>query len=220
MASLFTGQAVLVARFVGAGDADKVNRIVQQAFLTAVAMFAVLGPVGYFADAVPARSRQRRRRGARAQALPFLRINFLFSIGMLLFFMLSSALRAAGDARTPLRLGVTMTVLNLVLNLALIPVFGTAGSALGTVIASSAVSAYALYQLFSGRLVIQLLAAHGLEARLGDHPLAVPLRAADRRAGHRDERRRRDAAALHRRARSRAPPRRPPTRSATPSCSR
>ena len=38
---------------------------------------------------------------------------------MLLFFMLSSALRAAGDARTPLRLGVTMTVLNLVLNLIL-----------------------------------------------------------------------------------------------------
>jgi Na+-driven multidrug efflux pump len=88
-------------------------------------------------------------------ALPFLRINFAFSIGMLLFFMLTSALRAAGDARTPLRLGVTMTVLNLVLNLTLIPILGTAGSALGTVIASSTVSAYALYQLFKGRLVIK-----------------------------------------------------------------
>src|SRR5204863_3932331 len=30
MASLFTGQAVLVARYVGAGDADRVNRTVQQ----------------------------------------------------------------------------------------------------------------------------------------------------------------------------------------------
>src|ERR687895_2629014 len=49
MASLFTGQAVLVARFVGAGDVDRVNRTVQQAFLTAVAMYAVLGPLGYFA---------------------------------------------------------------------------------------------------------------------------------------------------------------------------
>ncbi len=80
---------------------------------------------------------------------------------MLLFFMLTSALRAAGDARTPLRLGVTMTVLNVVLNLILIrglgpiPALGTAGSALGTVIASSTVSAYALYQLFKGRLVIK-----------------------------------------------------------------
>ena len=154
MASLFTGQAVLVARFVGAGDVERVNRTVQQAFLTAIAMYAVLGPLGYFAapyllDLVNASPE------VVALALPFLRINFLFSIGMLLFFMLTSALRAAGDARTPLRLGLTMTVLNLVLNLTLIPALGTAGSALGTVIASSTVSMYALYQLFKGRLVIK-----------------------------------------------------------------
>ena len=80
---------------------------------------------------------------------------------MLLFFMLTSALRAAGDARTPLRLGVTMTILNVILNVILIrglgpiPALGTAGSALGTVIASSTVSAYALFQLFKGKLVIK-----------------------------------------------------------------
>ena len=161
MASLFTGQAVLVARFVGAGDAEKVNRTVQQAFLTAVAMYTVLGPVGYFGapyllDLVNASPE------VRALALPFLRINFTFSIGMLLFFMLTSALRAAGDARTPLRLGVTMTIINVVLNLILIPglgpipALGTAGSAIGTVTASSTVSAYAMYQLFKGRLVIRV----------------------------------------------------------------
>jgi putative MATE family efflux protein len=159
MASLFSGQAVLVARYVGAGDDDKVNRTVQQSFLTAVVMYAVMAPIGYFlsptllglVNASPE---------VRELAMPFLRINFAFSIGMLLFFMLTSALRAAGDARTPLRLGVTMTVLNVILNLILIPglgpipAMGTAGSALGTVIASSTVSAYALYQLFKGRLVI------------------------------------------------------------------
>ena len=160
MASLFTGQAVLVARYVGAGDTDKVNRTVQQAFLTAIAMYAVMAPIGYFLspallDLVNASPE------VRGLAMPFLRINFSFSIGMLLFFMLTSALRAAGDARTPLRLGVTMTVLNVVLNLILIPglgpipALGTAGSALGTVIASSTVSAYALYQLFKGHLVIR-----------------------------------------------------------------
>src|SRR5512145_3495364 len=36
MASLFTGQAVLVARFAGAGDSERVNRTVQQALLTAI----------------------------------------------------------------------------------------------------------------------------------------------------------------------------------------
>ena len=160
IASLFTGQAVLVARFVGAGDVEKVNRTVQQAFLTAIAMYAVMGPIGYFA-APYLLNLVNASPEVVALALPFLRINFMFSIGMLLFFMLTSALRAAGDARTPLRLGVTMTVLNLILNLILIPglgpipALGTAGSAIGTVTASSAVSIYALYQLFKGRLVIK-----------------------------------------------------------------
>jgi Na+-driven multidrug efflux pump len=38
MSSLFTGMAVLVARFAGANDHDKVNRVVYQAFLTAIGM--------------------------------------------------------------------------------------------------------------------------------------------------------------------------------------
>jgi Na+-driven multidrug efflux pump len=87
MASLFSGQAVLVARFAGAGDSDKVNRVVQQAFLTSVAMFVVLATIGYVAsprllDLVNAAPE------VTAQALPFLRISFVFSIGMLLFFMM------------------------------------------------------------------------------------------------------------------------------------
>jgi putative MATE family efflux protein len=153
MASLFTGQAVMVARFAGAGDHQKVDIVVYQAFITAIGMFAVLAPIGYFAspflltlvNAAPE---------VRAQALPFLRINFVFSLGMLLFFMLSAALRAAGDAKTPLRLGVSMTVLNLVLNVLLIPRFGTAGSAMGTAIAAACVSAYALWLLFTNKLVV------------------------------------------------------------------
>lgn len=160
MASLFTGQAVLVARYAGAGEPEKVNRVVQQAFITAFGMFFVMGAVGYVAspwllDLVNAAPE------VKEQALPFLRINFVCSIGMMLFFMLSAALRAAGDAQTPLRLGVTMTILNVVFNLILIPglgpipALGTAGSALGTSMASGIVSIYALYHLFRGDCVIR-----------------------------------------------------------------
>ena len=69
----------------------------------------------------------------QAEALPYLRIMFVFSFGMLMFFMLGGALRSAGDAQTPLRLGVVLTVLNIVLNvifirgLGPIPAFGTDG---------------------------------------------------------------------------------------------
>ena len=160
MASLFTGQAVLVARFAGAGDSERVNRVVQQAALTSIGMFIVMAAVGYFAsprllDLVNAAPEVKQL------ALPFLRISFIGSIGMLFFFMLTAAMRAAGDARTPLRLGVTMTILNVLLNILLIrgfgpiPALGTAGSALGTAIASALVSVYALWHLFRGDGVIK-----------------------------------------------------------------
>jgi putative MATE family efflux protein len=161
VASLYSGMNVLVARFAGAGDRDKVNRTVWQAFLVssflAVAVFAA---VGYFA-APWLLSFVNAEAAVQAEALPYLRIMFVFSIGMLHFFMLGGALRAAGDARTPLRLGVMLTVLNIGLNVILIrglgpiPAFGTKGAAMGTVTACAVVSLYAFYLLFSGRLVVR-----------------------------------------------------------------
>jgi putative MATE family efflux protein len=158
--SLFTGMSVLVARFAGACDEEKVNRTVYQAFLTALALsLLVMAPLGYLLspsllDLVNAAPE------VKAEALPFLRIMFLFSSGMLIFYMLGGALRAAGDARTPMILGVIMTGLNLVLNVILIrglgpiPAFGTAGSAMGTVIASGLVALYAVVKLWRGGLVV------------------------------------------------------------------
>ena len=158
--SLYSGMGVLVARFAGAGYHEKVNRTVYQAFLTSVGLsVGVLAPLGYVVspyllDIVHATPE------VQAQALPYLRIMFVFSFGMLMFFMVGGALRSAGDARTPLRLGVVLTVLNIVLNVILIPGLGpiprlgTTGAALGTAIAGGVVSLIALYLLFSGRLVV------------------------------------------------------------------
>jgi putative MATE family efflux protein len=160
ISSLFIGMGVLVARFAGANDPERVNRTVYQAFLTAVVIaIGIMAPIGYLlsprllelVNATPE---------VRAEALPYLRTMFLYSIGMLLFFMLGGALRSAGDARTPLRLGICLTVLNITLNVLLItgvgpfPALGTQGAALGTVIASGAVSAAALWMIFAGRLVV------------------------------------------------------------------
>src|SRR5215470_15183282 len=49
ISSLFTGMAVLVARFAGANEPEKVNRVVYQAFLTSFALSALLASIGYFA---------------------------------------------------------------------------------------------------------------------------------------------------------------------------
>ena len=86
---------------------------------------------------------------------------------MIVFHMLSAALRSAGDARTPMRLGVALTVLNLVLNVVLIrgwgpiPAFGTAGSAMGTVTASGLLGVYSLWKLWGGGWVVSFPRGHG-----------------------------------------------------------
>src|SRR5207247_4924950 len=109
-------------------EPDKVNRVVYQAFLTAFALSALLATIGYFAaplllDIVRAAPAVHR------EALPFLRAMFLGIFGIMLFFMLSGAFRAAGDAKTPLRLGVAITVLTVAFNVILIPILGTLGAA-------------------------------------------------------------------------------------------
>src|SRR5437660_4277461 len=157
ISSLFTGMSVLVARFAGAGDSETVDRVVYQAFLTAIGLsLGILAPVGYFAspwlldlvNAAPA---------VKAEALPYLRILFGFSSGMMVFFMLGGALRSAGDARTPMVLGIAMTVLNLLLNIVLIrglgpiPAFGTRGSAMGTCITAGLVAIYGTGKMWTGR---------------------------------------------------------------------
>jgi putative MATE family efflux protein len=162
ISSLFTGMSVLVARFAGAGDEEKVNRTVYQAFLTAIFIsLGVMAPIGYFVS--PALlNLVNAAPDVRAEALPFLRIMFVFSAGMMIFFMLGGALRSAGDARTPMMLGIAMTALNLVLNILLIrgfgpiPAFGTKGSAMGTCIASGIVALFALSRLWSGQWVVSI----------------------------------------------------------------
>jgi len=168
ISSLFTGMSVLVSRFAGAGDSATVDRVVYQAFLTAIGLsLGVLAPVGYvvspwlldLVNATPA---------VQAQALPYLRILFGFSSGMMIFFMLTGALRSAGDARTPMILGIAMTVLNLLLNIVLIrglgpiPSFGTRGSAMGTCISGGLVAVYALWKLWAGGWVVAFPRGRGL----------------------------------------------------------
>jgi len=144
--SAFSGMGVMVARFAGANDPHKVNRVVYQAFLTAAGLSVILGTIGWFLspslldliNAAPA---------VKAEALPFLRTMLAGILGMMMFFMLSGAFRSAGDSRTPLRLGILMTALTVVFNVLLIPRFGTIGAAFGTVASSTIVSAFGVFRM-------------------------------------------------------------------------
>jgi MATE family, multidrug efflux pump len=146
ISSLFTGMVVLVARFAGANEPEKVNRVVYQALLTAIAMSVLMGAIGWLSapalldlvNAAPA---------VQAEALPFLRTMFAGIGATMLYFMLGAAFRAAGDARTPLRLGIALTALTIGFNVFLIPRLGTRGAALGTVASGAIVATAGLRKL-------------------------------------------------------------------------
>ena len=160
ISSLFTGMGVLVSRFAGANDHEKVNRVVYQAFLTAVILaVGILAPLGY---AVSPRLLHLVHASpeVRAAALPYLRTMFVCSIGQLLYFMIAGALRAAGDARTGMRIGMWIIGLNIGLNMIFIrglgpiPAFGAQGAALGTAIASAIASGAGIWMMATGRVVV------------------------------------------------------------------
>ncbi|MCX6551382.1 MAG: MATE family efflux transporter [Acidobacteria bacterium] len=161
IASLYSGMGVLVARFTGAGEPEKVSRVVQQAFLTSLFLSVVLAVAGYLLAPVLL-DVVRAAPPVKEAALPFLRTMFVGNVGMLVFFMLGGAFRAAGDARTPLRLGIAATVLNAAFNLVLIPglgpipQLGAFGAALGTVTANVIVALVGNAMVLSGKYVVRV----------------------------------------------------------------
>jgi putative MATE family efflux protein len=158
--SVSTGMGVLVTRFAGAGERRKINRVLYQAFLVASFLaLAVFAPVGYFASPFLL-NMVKAAPEVQVEALPYLRTLFLFSWGQLTFFVLGGALRAAGDAQTPMRLGFGLTALNLVLSVTLvrgvgfIPSFGAQGAAIGTTAAHAVVSVIGILMILRGKMVV------------------------------------------------------------------
>ena len=168
--SIFTGMGVLVARHAGAGDSEAVNHVSFQAFLASSGMAVlIIAPLGWVLSP-SLLSLVHATPEVRQQALPYLRTLFVGGVGMMIFFMLNGALRSAGDAKTGLRLGVVLTVLNFVLNVTLIrglgpiPSFGTMGAALGMVIAMTVSAGYGFWLMMRGGLVIHWHA--GMDKRI------------------------------------------------------
>src|SRR5258706_6854426 len=79
ISSLFTGMSVLVSRFAGAGDSATVDRVVYQAFLTAIGLsLGILAPGGYAGSPWPL-DLVNPTPAVQAQRLPNLRTFFGFS---------------------------------------------------------------------------------------------------------------------------------------------
>jgi putative MATE family efflux protein len=134
---LSVGTSALVARSLGAGQHEDAQEATRQSLILSViggALTAV--PLVLFAVPIVAGI------GAKGDVVPlaadYLAIIACFSIPMFLLMIVTSALRSAGDVRSPLYAGLIMTALNVALDRVLIlglgpfPSMGVHGAAIAT----------------------------------------------------------------------------------------
>jgi putative MATE family efflux protein len=155
------GTVAMVARFIGAKRKSEAEKVAMQSLLLGAFYYAAVVIIVY-----PLASPILRLLGADEdvilQGVTYIRIIFLGSFTMILSIVLSSVLRAAGDAITPLKILTMSTLLNIGLDPLLIfgwwrfPRLGVAGSALATVIARGIGVAILLWIFLRGRAVINL----------------------------------------------------------------
>jgi len=131
------GITALVARYVGAKDLDRAAYYIKQGLAMALGMGALFSVVGYllapnllaFMDTGPLTMRL---------AVPYLRIFFVSAVPFFLAVTAYAVFRASGDTRTPMKIGVSVVILNMVLDPLLIfgigpfPEWGVAGASVAT----------------------------------------------------------------------------------------
>src|SRR5579863_2632023 len=140
IAAVGTGTVALVARYIGAGDRDNAEEVLKQSVLWGVIVsIAVAIPVIIFAT--PLMAVFRVKGPTAVMGARYLQIVMLSEPFTGVFLMCASALRGAGDTRTPLWIGGIVDVLSIILNWALIfghlgmPRLGVDGSAFAMLIA-------------------------------------------------------------------------------------
>ena len=156
-----TGTVAMVSRFIGEQKHDAAEHVTMQSLLLGILCSVGLAVVGY-----PLAEPILRLLGAKGNVITlgtsYFRIMLLGAFTMFLSYTLSSALRGAGDAMTPMIIFAVSTALNIILDPLLIfglwifPRLGVAGSALATVIARGVGLVIFLWGFFTKRFVLRL----------------------------------------------------------------
>ena len=148
---LSVGANVLVARFYGAKQASELTEMVQTAVATAVAGGVILIFLGFFL-AKPALGWMGTPDDVISHSVLYMRIYFAGMPFMMVYNFGSAVLRAVGDTKRPLYYLLIAGVVNVVLNLIFVIVFGmgVAGVATATVI-SQAVSGIWVLRFLTGK---------------------------------------------------------------------
>ena len=140
--SINTAVSAIVARRKGEGEQQKANRVLQQAFVIAMAMVVIIsGLCLFFADDI------MHAAGSQPDTHEYAREYFEIVMGGIVFTVISLVInagqRGVGNTKIAMRTNLTANGVNIVLNYLLIggnfgfPALGVAGAAWATVIGSA-----------------------------------------------------------------------------------
>lgn len=155
-AGLTIAGTTLVAQYMGAGDEVMTNKVTGQIFLVVGSISVVLAGFGVYFNKVVL-----QLMGAPANILgdatAYLNIIFAGIPFMFAFFIFSALLRGYGDTKTPMKLMIFSTILNIIIDPILIfgvgtiPQLGVRGAAFATIFSRAIAGFIGLYILFKGK---------------------------------------------------------------------
>ena len=155
---LAMGMRAIIARFIGARDLQSANHVAVQAFLVSAVVSVIMALVGLFL-AEPIMSLFPLEEEVILQGATYLRIVFVGGIVMVVRMMCEGAMQAAGDAVTPMWIGIFFRFLHvalcpfMVLGWWIFPQLGVSGAAFTNIISQSLGLGLSLWVLFTGRSI-------------------------------------------------------------------
>ena len=158
---LNTGTRAVIARFVGAGDAEGANHVAQQAFVISTVFSVTMAVVGIFLAESILRAFGVEPEVVR-EGVAYMRIMFVGAVAMSFRMMAEGIMQASGDTITPMRIAIGFRLLHVALCPFLIfgwwifPRLEVSGAALTNVVSQSLGAALGLWVLFSGRTRLRM----------------------------------------------------------------
>jgi len=158
---LVMGARAMVARFVGAGDAEGANHVAQQALVISAAYGVIMTAVGVFL-AEPILGLFGLEADVIAEGATYMRVILAGWVAMSFWLMAFSIMQASGDVVTPMKISIYIRVVHvalcpfLVFGWWIFPRLGVGGAALSNVIYQVLGMLLGLWYLFSGRTRLRL----------------------------------------------------------------
>ncbi|MDT2583930.1 MATE family efflux transporter [Lactococcus petauri] len=148
--ALGIGTSSIISRSIGAKDIDKAKTVSQQSLVLAIFFGTVLGIISIFAGE-PILTLMGASNQSLNYSIQFFNIVGGGSIFIATMIILGSMLRAIGDTKSPMKIGIIVNFLNIILDFILIfglgpiPALGVIGTAIGTLI-SRIMGTFLLYR--------------------------------------------------------------------------